>query len=636
MIKSFIGFDFGHGHFCLSQADFDPADPNANQSLVEIEVNNKRTQVTALALVRSNGALLIGEQADAGGENVELWTHFKTQPSRQAEWQANRPIIVKFAGEVRRHLEHTSSDLVDPSQTEVIVGRPTGWSREDDPLYEAAFREAGLPNVHVIAESDAAFIIARDQAWIPAKHLDDPILIIDVGSSTTDFTHVVGLNPGVPLPVGQDVGAYRIDEALYEDALSNCKGDGAAILALVRQEELAEQGSSEQGSSTIKARCMRQCRLAKEEFFSTLAETAVSRGVEITDELEFRVKINRTIMDKILSRPLECFPQPVINLSWREKFAATVQEIACQLKRSKQIPTFVVLTGGAARMPLVRETCKASFPNAKVIPGQEPERTVARGLASFGRWRARRDVFLSEVKPLYTVEVVSRLVRREVREAQGKLISDAVAALYDAKIAPYVQDLAQGKLRVEETVLTTMQRYAAEWDATEEAKTYHRAYTDTMIAAVNVELIPKIRELAAKWSIPPSKFRLSITAEPVRFNEDVEAIRSNIYIKFVNGTLSAYAKAYEMMTDIPYFGKAIKRLASSAPGEWTIGFVNRNIGKEMAVDVIDTGMQLSEWLGNKKVDQLVERRVQVTVEGLHPAIERAVKDAADRAVVYLR
>lgn len=76
---------------------------------------------------------------------------------------------------------------------------------------------------------------------------------------------------------------------------------------------------------------------------------------------------------------------------WKQRLRTELEEVREHLDEAQ--PELVLTTGGGSRMPFVRDLCEEVFPDAAVAEVAEPALSVARGLASYGRWRSRVDAF---------------------------------------------------------------------------------------------------------------------------------------------------------------------------------------------------------------------------------------------------
>ncbi len=96
--------------------------------------------------------------------------------------------IRQFVGKVYETVV-SEKKIAGGEQTKFLVGCPSGWSSEVRHEYKEVLQHAGLGQVDIVAESRAAFLDARSSGDLgDVRQLTGAVLIIDIGSSTTDFT----------------------------------------------------------------------------------------------------------------------------------------------------------------------------------------------------------------------------------------------------------------------------------------------------------------------------------------------------------------------------------------------------------------------------------------------------------------
>ena len=136
-----------------------------------------------------------------------------------------------------------------------FVGCPSGWSASVRERYAELLREAGMRQVTVWPESRAALVYARESGYISQDLAEGAILIIDIGSSTTDFTAVQNLEIRIS-DFGQNaLGGGLIDKAILERIVASHK----------RSAELRKIFAEYPVYAAI---CELECRKVKEMFFS--------------------------------------------------------------------------------------------------------------------------------------------------------------------------------------------------------------------------------------------------------------------------------------------------------------------------------------------------------------------------------
>jgi molecular chaperone DnaK (HSP70) len=137
---------------------------------------------------------------------------------------------------------------------------------------------------------------AKEAGKLDYDKLRSSVLIVDIGSSTTDFTLVKSLHE-IPMDFGRNtLGASLIDKAIFAQTLA--KHEEKALLERVFEDYPHHQ-----------ARCEIACRKAKEDFFSNEQlyshPQTFARGFEsINEQIFFIPQVNRLIMEDILNQPL--------------------------------------------------------------------------------------------------------------------------------------------------------------------------------------------------------------------------------------------------------------------------------------------------------------------------------------------
>ena len=260
-------------------------------------------------------------------------------------------------------------------ETRITVGCPAGWNRDVRNQYLEMIRSAGFHAPRLVSESRAAFLYAKHAHTIQMDPslLEDSALVIDIGSSTLDFAYVVnGRETNVGTFGDVYLGGGAIDEALLQAAVDE-SARKSEILAVF------------EAAPEWRSYCLLGARRLKEEYF-----TRQSKG-----EKNVRCREMLTLM---YDTPLPLQLQANEQLIWRvvnlgihalngmsfyrmlEKALAHAYEQTC-----KRTPRLVLLTGGASRMQFFQELCRKRFPDAHFVLCDEPEFSIAKGLAFSAR-----------------------------------------------------------------------------------------------------------------------------------------------------------------------------------------------------------------------------------------------------------
>ena len=207
-----IGFDFGHGESAVALT--------MGASMGEpkiLEVAGSRSFITAVAGHPTRG-VLIGREAYATRDATHLQIAFKSPHLDRIEV---RNAIASFFS---RTMEMLASErkVRNDGNTLVVVGCPSGWSPATRSTYADLLRGAGRQqNVQLTAESRAAFLCAREDGLLGFdwNTVCGSALIVDIGSSTTDFTVVLRLKEQY-IDFGDNrLGAGLIETTIFKRAL---------------------------------------------------------------------------------------------------------------------------------------------------------------------------------------------------------------------------------------------------------------------------------------------------------------------------------------------------------------------------------------------------------------------------------
>ncbi|GAK58542.1 hypothetical protein U27_05516 [Candidatus Vecturithrix granuli] len=421
-----IGFDFGHGETALARTT--SAAEGVEPEMLEIF--GRKNHITALAVAKREQRTLIGEQAVNAADVEELHIGFK--PTRQRLASPEYQDLIRRFIRTYLNLLHESKQLQNHIPPLFVVGAPSGWGSQERDVYVRLLQDSGMQRVTVEKESRAAFLhIKESKAFdIRADHLMKRVLIIDIGSSTTDFTLVTHLEAQALEDFGQDVGAGLIDQAIFDRTLER--------LASVQPEERQRLETIFAENAHIQRRCLILCRKGKEEYFSNAGlyrsedeRVACSLKLRtVRPPIEFEPYIYHEEMEQVLNRPLE----ELARRSWKQAFFAALQE--AKHKMGTRQPDLVILTGGASRMGFVHTLCQEVFCDAEeIVRGTEPEFTIAKGLARIGRI----DFLANELKT--TIHALGN--SDELRH----LLDKEIPALIEGLAEPFADELLTFAIR---------------------------------------------------------------------------------------------------------------------------------------------------------------------------------------------
>ena len=408
----YYGFDLGDAESAVSRLDAE------DQTVPEeLTLAGTKSFVTACA-VTAEGGLLIGEQACYAAmvsrRALRFKSRFLTDPAATADLRS-------FAAGVLGEL-YGSGDLIKNEDCCFYIGCPAGWDRNAREDYRAIFERAGYPPVRIVSESRAAMVSACQSKHLQVGYdiLSKPVLVVDIGSSTTDFAYILG-GREAEMATGGEVflGGGVMDEILLDESVDASR-DAKELRRVFAESE------------AWRTYCEFKARRLKEKYFSDEAYWAEHDCAE-TVLVRYRRPVKLKLrMDPAMATRLTERGTPHLNgKSFRAEFTDALRAVRAQT--GEKPPELLFLTGGVSKMPAVRAWCREVFPEAVVIAGTEPEFSVSRGLAWSGRIDENLRRFRQEIEELRLSDAVERIVRAR--------IGDLYAAAVDTMIEPVIDEV---------------------------------------------------------------------------------------------------------------------------------------------------------------------------------------------------
>ncbi len=497
-----IGFDLGHGETAVAKARVESI-----ESPEMLEVNNKKVQITALGWHPDLG-YLVGEQALIQAGVTQLKISFKEKPNNDPNY---RKTIRSFLETYYRLLKE-GKQIEGGETSQFYVGCPSGWSVSDREEYQKLLKEAGITLLSVVPESRAAFMQAKEAGKLDFDKLRSAVLLVDIGSSTTDFTLVKSLHE-IPLDFGRNaLGASLIDKAIFARTLTNHG-----------QRELLERVFEDYPHH--QARCEIACRKAKEDYFSNEQlysnSQSFARGFEsINEQIFFIPQVNRLVMEEILNQPL---PE-LEGKSWMQSFREAVDEAKEKLDQQGIVPKVVLMTGGASRMKFTRELCEKIFPEpeTQVRPDPEPERCIALGLARVGRWDLRATAFKEELNQLFDSKKLDELIDKHIPELIELLIQPMSEGLIENAVKAGLKDWQHNKIRTLADLESSMKTQAEQWLKSDRARQLIKNKSVTWFnSKIQPDLAQETDPICRKFQIPRSSLRFEEGIDPDVVNPEL-------------------------------------------------------------------------------------------------------------------
>ena len=394
-MDKFYGFDLGDAESAVSYLN------KEDQPAPEmIAVEDSKSFVTAYAAT-SDGQLLIGEAACYAPAVLKRRLRFKSRFLTDA---SSADDVRSFAAGVLGEL-YSTGDLVKGSDCCFYVGCPAGWNRNAREQYRAIFERAGYPPVKIVSESRAALVSACQSKHLQVGYdiLSKPVLVVDIGSSTTDFAYVCEGREVEMRTAGEvRLGGGVMDEILLDEAVRNSP-------------DRREIGAIFEESEPWKNYCEFAARKLKERYYSDRDYFSNEACTE-TVLIQYRKKKRLVLrMDERTADLLENGPSKRLDgRSFREVFVNSLHDVKNNI--TGEMPELIFLTGGVSRLPSVRDWCLSVFPDSIIITSAEPEFSVSRGLAWCGRIDDELRDFRAEIEQLKHSHTIEDIVASNIDE----------------------------------------------------------------------------------------------------------------------------------------------------------------------------------------------------------------------------
>ncbi|ERN41036.1 hypothetical protein KR51_00022930 [Rubidibacter lacunae KORDI 51-2] len=504
-IVKVIGFDLGHGEFSLTEVSM-----QLGQEPQTIEINNKASQITAVGK-NKDGKTIIGNSAIMQRDMQSFDICFKQNPLTSSE--SNKRSIHDFVKAVYKKLIE-GRYVEDPSNTYFFVGCPSGWQAEAVRDYQMMMIEAMLKNVTIVRESRAALMHAKEIKKIRPSELTKSVLVIDIGSSTTDFTWVINENDN-PIDYGKNLGASLIDKAIFERTL-NAHAQRAELEVIFKQYPVYLR------------RCEFACRINKEVYFQNpdayaYGDTDVTAAYEHVQRMyEFMPKVNGPIMEEILNESM----QELGGKSWKSTFRDHLRAVKQELEYRQIEPSKILLTGGASRMDFITTICDNIFPDSPWIRDVEPEFAIARGLARWGRIDINTKSFSNEANQILDRDL-SGIVEKHIETLLENQAKKIAAGAVNKGLKPLLIQWRDNEISTLEELESKVNQEIEDWLNGVEASDIITSELNNWLPIVSKEVEDRLSDLYEEYAL--SRAALGITK--FQLNPKTEEISSSIFIK---------------------------------------------------------------------------------------------------------
>lgn len=597
-----IGFDLGHGETGLTWVRADNQE-NTPHSLL---INNRKSQITAIAHHPQRG-IIIGDMAYQISDATVFEIAFKNRRFDNFEYQKN---IKDFVNAIYQHLIETNQ-IQSKEKNYFFIGCPSGWWKEEISTYQQILSSC-LPNSKVVKESRAALMHAKESGIFTIQELEKSVLVIDIGSSTTDYTLVKGMSD-TPIDFGHDLGASLIEKEILKKTLECHRqyrqgneeiiqlGNYLSEEEIWHLEEIEKLENIFKQSPLYKNRCELRCRKAKEEYFTyedAYEESIVNVGSEdIQRKFKFVPLVNRQIIDAILNQPL---PE-LDRKSWRTDFGDQLEVVKQKLDEQNIQPSAILLTGSASKMAFVGEMCGKIFPQLPCKRDGEPELCIARGLSRWGRVYLRTSYFMEEVGQFLDNEL-SSIVGDRIPQFVDKLAEELANDLVEEVIKPTVKLWRDREIFTLKALESKIERKAKAWLAGSDANSKITSCLVEWLSTVQDEVRLKTDGISTKYGLPLG----TLGDKTIDFGDRTEKIPTSISFEDLSGISVFMGHLVALIVGVVLAGLFHILLFAGiiAP---IIGIVMYFVGESVVKDR-DIPAWIRKFVSDKRIDDMARQK----------------------------
>ncbi len=488
-MERFYGFDLGDAESAITR--FDKAKDIAPEVLT---VNETKSFITAYALLR-DGKLLIGEGACYAPDATKRKERFKSRFLIDPEAAKD---VRSFASGVLGEL-YLSGELIRGEDCCFYIGCPAGWDKVAREEYRSIFEKTGFPPAKIISESRAALVSACQSKHLQVGYdiLNKPVLVIDIGSSTTDFAYIMG-GKEVELKTGGEVflGGGVMDEILLEGSLRQSPNEN-------RIRKIFEESDAWHSYCDFAARRLKEKYFSDEEYWS---KNECKQSVSIHQGLlpvKLTLRIDPQIADQLLNQKVERLG----NKSFKEVFMESlIQAKDAILDRQ---PELVFLTGGVSRMPVIRTWCQEVFSDAVIITSAQPEFSVASGLAWCGKIDDELAQFKQEISRLVDSSTVEQIVGSHISELYHDAVETMVEPILENVALPISEKWRSGAIEKLSDIDPLMQNEIDSYLHTDEARALLMKPVAKWLKTIAYELEEYTMPICVRHNVPYSSLSLN-------------------------------------------------------------------------------------------------------------------------------
>lgn len=451
-IKVIIALDIGHaetaGCWCLISSN----------NVLPLEMDGNGSTKIISAVLKKNKDDQTWQVCPINAPDLfafeEVHVKFKDLPSalnkgvtEEGGTEKKKDMLLKFVQTVIKNIRcHNEGLDWDANSVLLFVGIPSSqkWKGQAEE-YAKIIHEACGCQVAIMPESRASLF----KAILDIKQdlLESGVIVIDLGSSTLDWTYLYKDLKSSRVESDEDsinLGAGKIEDLMYQN-LCGDQGREQKIAEIMEDmkrysfflewtEDQLRQEAEKVYESEMRNRAAKnpgkvnlELRSKKEEYFGAdskkqlyVYDTVEGKTQKVTFDYKFMEEAEKGVIHTSFDLR---YKDGIWNGSWYQDCEKIFREIKKRID-NKPYKT-VILTGGASRMIFVQQLAKEVFSDrAKVLVDQNPSTCVARGMAYAGRM----DLEANLKFPIVLKNVQDKLMEKGVVKASAQEAANLLGA----------------------------------------------------------------------------------------------------------------------------------------------------------------------------------------------------------------
>ena len=418
-----IGIDFGHGETTASYINTN----DAVRKLTRLHIldggtaESSKVESAVCQDAETGKWRFIKDFTDYSSPGFML--HFKAPMDEISD--SNKEAYAAFVKLVYEHIL-SNNDFLKKEPFCIYAACPSGWNKEDEHQIQKykEFLSNEAPIEWVIKESDAAYFKFKAE-----KKFDNSksVLVIDVGSSTIDFT-AYGNKGLESLSDGKKHGASRVE-------LEICKYFRDTDSTFKEAEAEAKIPCEENGKNWFNV-VLHYVKKQKEDYYTTevraLNLDLHNRRIDIT--------LSKRVFDSINITTSKL--EGEILQTYKMLLQKDMETVKAQIGN----PNVVILTGGASRMPWLQSLVNDIFSDSEIYRDAEPSYVVSDGIAWYASAMYDLKIAIKDVIKDFWEKHTDDDLAKEI----SKQFNESLRNKQLPKIKAICDDFDEGKLKYDQ------------------------------------------------------------------------------------------------------------------------------------------------------------------------------------------